>query len=188
MTNYFDDEVNARDYIEMTEGYDGHELIEVLKRYLPQGSTLLELGMGPGKDLDLLSKSYKVTGSDNAQTFLDIYLQNNPDAELLLLDAATLKTDRGFDGIYSNKVLHHLSEAELRESFARQVRILNPDGILFHSFWYGDWEEFMHGLRFRYYTEDLILPMIQPHFDVLEARRYREFEEGDSFYLVLKKI
>ena len=78
MPNYYDDEKNARDYIEMAEGYDGRELIEVLKGYLPDGASLLELGMGPGVDLELLSKSYQVTGSDNAQAFLDIYRQKKP--------------------------------------------------------------------------------------------------------------
>jgi SAM-dependent methyltransferase len=187
MPNYYDDETNARDYIKMAEGYDGRELIEALQGYLPEGATLLELGMGPGKDLELLSQSYQVTGSDNSQTFLDIYRQKNPDADLLLLDAITIGTDRKFDGIYSNKVLHHLSADELKDSFLKQREILNPGGILFHSFWYGDREEFMHGLRFRYYTGDLLLPMVQPHFEVLETNRYHEFEEGDSFYLVLKK-
>lgn len=51
----------VQEYIEMVEGYDGTELINVLKNYLPKGSSLLELGMGPGKDLDLLKKTYSVT-------------------------------------------------------------------------------------------------------------------------------
>ena len=61
MTNYYDNEKNARDYIEMAEGYDGRELIKVLKQYLPDGASLLELGMGPGVDLELLNQSYQVT-------------------------------------------------------------------------------------------------------------------------------
>ena len=188
MPNYYDDEKNARDYIEMAEGYDGRELIEVLKGYLPDGASLLELGMGPGVDLELLSKSYQVTGSDNAQTFLDIYRQKDPKAGLLLLDAVSIETDFKFDGIYSNKVLHHLSADELKNSFLRQRDILNPEGILLHSFWYGDREEFMQGLRFRYYTEDLLLAMVEPHFEVLEITRYCEMEAEDSLYLVLKMI
>lgn len=187
MTNYFDDENNARDYIEMAEGYDGRELIEVLKDYLPEGATVLELGMGPGVDLDLLSKSYQVTGSDNAQPFLDIYRQTNPDAELLLLDAITIETDRKFDCIYSNKVLHHLSTDELKDSCNRQAELLNPGGILFHSFWYGDQEEFMQGLRFQYYTQESLLTIVEPLFEVLEITRYQEMDENDSIYLVLKK-
>jgi len=186
MTNYYDDVVNARDYIEMAEGYDGRELIEVLKRYLPVDATVLELGMGPGVDLELLSQSYQVTGSDNAQTFLDIYRQKHPEADLLLLDAVTIDTDIKFDGIYSNKVLHHLSEDELRDSFLRQKEILKSGGILFHSFWYGDHEETMHGLRFQYYTEDLLLTMVEPLFEVLQIARYSEMEDMDSVYLVLK--
>jgi trans-aconitate methyltransferase len=188
MTNYYDDEKNARDYIEMADGYDGRELIEVLKQYLPGGASLLELGMGPGVDLELLRQSFEVTGSDNAQTFLDIYRQKNPDADLLLLDAITIETDHKFDCIYSNKVLHHLSADELKDSFTREEEILNPGGILFHSFWYGEHEEFMHGLRFRYYTEDLLLAMVEPHFEVLEITRYCEMEAEDSLYLVLKMI
>ena len=35
-----------------------------------KGSTLLELGMGPGKDLDLLKKTYSVTGSDSSKIFV----------------------------------------------------------------------------------------------------------------------
>ncbi len=35
---YFEEEKNVEDYIKMAEGYDGRELIEVLKKYLPPGS------------------------------------------------------------------------------------------------------------------------------------------------------
>ncbi len=184
---YFDDRKHAEEYIEMAEGYDARELIEVLQRYLPEGATLLELGMGPGTDLDLLSQIYQVTGSDSAQTFLDIYREQNSEADLMLLDAATLDTDRKFDGIYSNKVLHHLTEDELAQSLLRQKATLNPQGILFHSFWYGEEEEFFHGLRFRQYTEEMLLRIIKPHFEVLAMERYTEMEDDDSVYLVLRK-
>jgi hypothetical protein len=134
----------------------------------------------------MLSKNYRATGSDGAQPFLDIYREKNEDADLLLLDATTLDTDRRFDGIYSNKVLLHLSEAELKQSFLRQEEILNPPGILFHSFWYGDKEEFFHGLRFRYYTEEMLLHIVESRFEVLAMERYTEMEEDDSIYLVLR--
>lgn len=184
--NYFDDRKNAEEYIRMADGYDGWELIEILNNYLPPGSSLLELGMGPGKDFDILSQSYQVTGSDYAQTFLDIYREKDEIADLVLLDASTLETDRKFNALYSNKVLHHLSEDELMFSFARQKDILDPPGILMHSFWYGEGEEFFHGLRFRYYTEDLLLQMVEPYFSILEMGRYKEMEVNDSLYLVMK--
>jgi len=52
--NYYDDPKNVADYIQMAEGYNGEELIQLLQEVLPSGSTVLELGMGPGTDLDLL--------------------------------------------------------------------------------------------------------------------------------------
>jgi cyclopropane fatty-acyl-phospholipid synthase-like methyltransferase len=184
--SYFDERIRAEEYIEMAEGYDGRELIETLKTYLPTGASLLELGMGPGTDMDMLSQTYRVTGSDRAQAFLDIYREKRKDADLLLLDAVTIDTGRKFDGIYSNKVLIHLSVDELRRSFRRQEAVLNPQGILFHSFWYGDKEEFFHGLRFRYYTEEMLLHIVESRFEVLAMERFTEMEEDDSIYLVLK--
>ncbi len=51
--NYFDDPANVESYIKMADGYDGRALIGILQKHLPPGSTVLELGMGPGKDLGL---------------------------------------------------------------------------------------------------------------------------------------
>ena len=78
--------------------------------------------MGPGKDLDMLAKHYQVTGSDLSGVFLDLYRKKHKDADLLLLDAVSLKTDREWQGIYSNKVLHHLSKEELSESLISAAR------------------------------------------------------------------
>ena len=62
--SFFHEEKNVKEYISMCEGYDGEELINILRNNLAEGSTILELGMGPGKDLDILQKYYKMTGSD----------------------------------------------------------------------------------------------------------------------------
>ena len=110
---FFDTEKGVEKYITMAEGYDGVELIKILQKYLSKDSTVLELGMGPGKDLDILKESYTVTGSDNSQIFLDKYKENHQDADVLLLDAVNIPTNRKFDCIYSNKVLHHLSKEDL---------------------------------------------------------------------------
>lgn len=184
---YFDYQKNVQDYIKMVDGFDGSELIKELKRHLKDGSTVLELGMGPGKDLDILKKSYQVTGSDNSEVFVDLYKKKNPDSNIMLLDAVTMKTKRKFDCIYSNKVLHHLTKSELDISFQNQLNILNDDGVLFHSFWYGDKEEYFKGLRFVYYTEASVKEIISDSWEVLEFKRYKELEKDDSFFIVLKK-
>ena len=184
---YFDDVKNVEDYVKMAEGYDGRELIDVLRNYLPQGSSVLELGMGPGTDLEILSEFYQVTGSDRSQTFLDRYQQRNEAADLLWLDAVEMKTERRFDAIYSNKVLHHLTREEMHHSLQTQANVLNDQGIMLHSLWVGDIEEEQHGLRFVYYTEASFRALLGEIFTVLEVALYDEMEEKDSIYFVLQK-
>jgi cyclopropane fatty-acyl-phospholipid synthase-like methyltransferase len=185
---YFDDEKNVTEYIKMAEGYDGREFIPILKKHLVENATILELGMGPGKDLELLSEYFRVTGSDNSQIFLDRFRVGHPNADLLWLDAVSLDTERKFDCIYSNKVLHHLTKSQLRTSFLRQVEILNPGGFLFHTFWYGDTEEDYDGLRFVYYTPEKMSELIRDDFDEIELNIYAEMDENDSFFVLLQKI
>ena len=107
---YFDSEKNVLDYLKMVEGYDGTELINELRKYLKDGSTVLEIGMGPGVDLDILKKYYKVAGSDSSKIFVERYKKQHPDADVFLLDATEISLDRKFDCIYSNKVLIHLTK------------------------------------------------------------------------------
>ena len=184
---YYDDNESVEEYIKMAEGYDGRELIEVLKRRLKNGSTVLELGMGPGKDLELLSEHFHVTGSDNSTVFLDRFRRESPDADLVLLDAVTMDINRQFDCIYSNKVLHHLTKPQLKESLRQQARVLNSFGILLHSFWYGDKVEEYFGLRSVYHTEESLSEAIGDEYGIIESERYAEMEEDDSLYIVLRK-
>ena len=184
---YFDSEKNVNDYIKMVEGYDGTELINELRSYLKEGSTVLELGMGPGVDLDILAKYYKVTGSDSSKIFVERYKKLNPDADVFVLDAKNMELDRKFDCIYSNKVLIHFTKEECRQSLKKQKTLLNKKGILFHSFWHGDMVENHHGLLFTYYLEDELRAMVKDDYDILKIGKYMEFEKDDSIYLILQR-
>ncbi len=187
LMGFYHNNKNVKDYIDMAEGYDGTFLIEILKKHVSPGSTVLELGMGPGKDLDILRKTFHVTGSDISQIFLDLYQERTGFVDLIVLDACTLEIGRTFDCIYSNKVLIHLTKAELRKSFQRQRAVLNDNGILFHSFWKGTKEEEHHGLRFIYYTKEELRKMIGDGFEIIEIAAYKEIEANDSLYIILKK-
>jgi len=184
--SYFDTIENVKEYIEIADGFDGSDLIEILKNHLAEGSTVLELGMGPGKDLDILKKTFVVTGSDKSKVFIELYKENNPDADLLILDAITIDTERKFNCIYSNKVLMHLEKDDLINSLQRQKQILVDNGLLFHSFWYGNKREEHHGLLFNYYTESDLKEIINNEFEIIEMKIYTEMDENDSIYVLLK--
>jgi cyclopropane fatty-acyl-phospholipid synthase-like methyltransferase len=185
---YFDSRENVENYIKMVDGDDGRDLINILKKHLSLGSTVLELGMGPGKDLEILAETFSVTGSDTSQVFLDLYKENHPDSDLLKIDALSVNTKRKFDCIYSNKVLHHLFKKDILQSFTSQRKCLNNGGLLMHSFWYGQKEEEHHGMWFAYYTEDELLNILGPGYQVIAMELYTELEENDSFYILLKML
>jgi trans-aconitate methyltransferase len=184
---FYDDEKTARQYIEMAKGYDGAELIEALHAHVPKGATVLELGMGPGVDLDILRASYTVTGSDTSQFFLDEYTARHPEADLIQLDAQQLDTDRTWNCVFSNKVLHHLDDVELANSIERQCKILNENGCIMHSFWRGTDVEEHHGLRFHNRTEDDVRAAFEKAFNILEITTYSEMDPDDSIYVIAKK-
>lgn len=185
--SYFNNEKNVRDYIKMAEGYDGAELIKELKDFLPAGSTVLELGMGPGVDLDILKQDFAVMGSDSSNVFIDLYKTKYPNADLQMIDALEMDVDRSFDCIYSNKVLHHLKRGQLELSLARQKEHLNPGGLLFHSFWAGQGEESMHGLLFSYYDENELTSLFQLDYKILKMDRYKEMKTNDSIFVLARK-
>ena len=110
---YYKTKESVEEYIRLAKDVSGKQLIENLKRVLPANSVMLEIGSGPGTDWKILSESYKVIGSDNSAEFLNHLINENPNGEFLELDAITLKTGQNFDGIFSNKVMHHLTDNEL---------------------------------------------------------------------------
>jgi len=184
---YYDEPANVEHYVKISEGYDGQLLISVLNNHLPDGSSVLELGMGEGKDLKLLERQYQVTGSDASATFINRYLQQNPTADILHLDANTLQTDRQFNALYSNKVLHHLSPEQLVASFQHQALRLFAKGLTLHSFWLGDGADEFAGETLYYYQPDTIIKLLSPNFEVLEWKTYDESEPDDSFYVLSQK-
>ncbi|WP_438426360.1 class I SAM-dependent methyltransferase [Aquimarina macrocephali] len=184
---YYKTKESVEEYIRLAKDVNGESLIEKLKQVLPSNSTLLEIGSGPGTDWKILNKSYDITGSDNSTEFLNHLISKNPNGKFLELDAITLKTDKKFDGIYSNKVLHHLNDNELIDAVKRQYEILNSSGILCHSFWKGEGSEIFKGLFVNYHNESTLRKSYLKYFDILYISDYNEFEDNDSLLLIAKK-
>ena len=198
---FYLDPDSAKQYIGMADGYDGQELINELQQFRPASPnwTILELGSGPGTDWELLSAidGAVVVGSDISPFFVDRLRQTYSDGQFVIADAANLtlsqellnKIGSGFDAIYSNKVLHHLTIMQLVESFRRQREYLNPGGLICHSFWKGDGTETKHdiGMYSKYHQESDLEELVKPHFEILRIKTYKEMDEGDSILVIGRK-
>ena len=181
---YYSNKASVNEYLELAKDVNSGQLIKKLENVLKQNSSLLELGSGPGTDWRLLSKSYNVVGSDNSDEFLTHLQVNNPNGKFIDLDAVSLETELLFDGIYSNKVLHHLTNDELAKSIQRQSEILNPNGIICHSFWKGEGNETFKGMFVNYHNEKSLISVFENCFEVISIKVYQEFEEDDSLVLI----
>jgi SAM-dependent methyltransferase len=185
--NYYKTKESVEEYIKLAKDLSGGELIKKLKTFLGPNSSLLEIGSGPGTDWNILSKDFKIVGSDNSDAFLDHLRSENPRGRFIKLDALTLETNETFDGIYSNKVLHHLRDNELIDSIQRQYEILNNEGIICHSFWKGKGSEIFKGLFVNYHSDSTLKSFLKDYFEILLIENYTEFEESDSLLLIGKK-
>lgn len=186
-TDDYENEDFVRKYTEFTPAHDGALLIDVLAGHLPPNSTLLEIGMGPGKDFRQLRQRFRVTGSDFSHLFLDLYREQDPAADLLHLDARTLDTDRTFDAIFSNKVLIHMPAEDLQQSFDRQHAVLNDNGLMLHSFWYGEGVDVFNNVTLVYHNEIDLKRMLADGFDILALERHAKMADGDSIYVLARK-
>ncbi|MDA9066965.1 class I SAM-dependent methyltransferase [bacterium] len=186
MGEFYKTKESVEQYVKSAEGFDGKVLIDKFTKHLTSKATVLEIGSGPGKDLEILSKNpdYKVIGSDNSEEFIS-YLQNKYSiGNFLKLEADTLETDLKFDGIYSNKVLHHLTDEQLISSVNKQAEILNPNGVVCHSFWKGESSEVFKGLFVNYHTIKEVEELFQNEFEILSIELYKEFEADDSILFI----
>ena len=187
--DYFKINENVEQYLEMTADYDASFIVNKILTVLPQGSSLLELGMGPGKDLEELAKYYQVTGSDYSDIFVKKFNERQTKLHAIVLDAIKMNTDLMFDCIYSNKVLHHLSREDFKVSLRNQHRHLTKDGIIFMTLWRGEYKEevmFDGTFRFSYYLEEDIEDLVADNYDIISMETYEEFEPNDSLIIVLK--
>jgi cyclopropane fatty-acyl-phospholipid synthase-like methyltransferase len=185
--NYYEDQTNVSQYIQFTPAHDGALLVDEFSKNVAKGASVLEIGMGPGKDYKALSQQFSVTGSDRSKLFLELYREKDSAADLLHLDARTLDTDRTFDAIFSNKALIHLTPEELQQSFNRQYEVLNDNGLIMHSFWCGEGEYVMKDITLVYNNEKNLRSMLEGSFDIIALEQHAKMTDGDSIYVIARK-
>lgn len=184
---YYQTKESVQEYIRLAKDVNGKELIAKMRLSLPDRSSLVEIGSGPGTDFEILNQYYKVIGSDNSEEFLKHLKTKFPKEQFLNLEASTLQTSIVVDGIYSNKVLHHLTDDQLKKSIKKQTKLLNNKGIICHSFWNGEGTEIFKGLYVNYHNEQNLKELFEEDFNIISIALYKEFEENDSLLLIASK-
>ena len=184
---YYHTKESVAEYIHLAKEVSGITLIKKWLQFMPVQAHVLELGSGPGTDWEILSKYFSVIGSDFSKEFIQHLKRRHPTGEFLNLDASSLLTSKKFDGIYSNKVLHHLTHTQLISSVQKQHELLHLHGVICHSFWKGEGTEEFKGLFVNYHSQEDLRSYFAPYFDIILLETYAEFEPNDSLLLIAKK-
>lgn len=186
---YFFSEKNVEDYCSLVEGFNNTYLMNVIDELLPAKKSILELGSGPGIDLKELAKKYDVIGSDNSPIFLNHFRKNNKNIKYMQLNAIDFEIDKKFDLIYSNKVLQHLKPHEFKQSLMQQASHLKNNGLILFTLWKSKFcIEEIGDMDFYtvFYEKDDIVKLIPDNLEVVKYKEYKEIDDNDSFYMILK--
>jgi SAM-dependent methyltransferase len=105
-------------------------LDEVVAR-LPEGSTVLELGCGPGTDAAALADGRRYVGVDLSPVQLDIARRRAPSGAFVVADLTSIGfRPASFDGVVAFYVFNHVPTREVGPALAAAYGWLRPGGYL----------------------------------------------------------
>lgn len=157
---------HAAAFINDTLEIDMTALYAPFLEYIPTGGHILDAGCGSGRDSRaFLQRGYLVTACDAAESMVvaATAILGQP---VLQLRFQELSFEQIFDGVWCCASLLHVPQHEMDDVLNRIARALNPGGILYASFKYGEGEEKRNGRYFTNYTEQTWSRQRMHHLDL----------------------
>lgn len=109
--------------------------IDKFVSFLKEGSTVLDVGCGPGlKAKYLNSLGFKITGIDFSEEMITIAKKNSPSSDFQVKDITKpLGFTEKFDGVFAHAVLLHIPKQEIKSVLQNLSAVLNAGGYLYVS-------------------------------------------------------
>lgn len=129
------------------------DLTDTLNRFLSRlepGAAILDFGCGSGRDTKyFLEHGYQVEAIDGSEELCKIASAYTgiPVRQMYFQD---LDVREQYDGIWACSSILHLGKTELRSVLKKMADALRPDGWIYTSFKYGEYEGMRNG---RYFTD-----------------------------------
>lgn len=137
-------------YFETTVDLDLSELLNKFLELIPEGSAILDLGCGSGRDsLTMMERGYDVTALDGSQEMCAL-AEIHTGLEVLNMTFDELDFDDVFDGIWASASLLHVESSKMPEILKKIRLALKLNGILYFSVKYGEFEGYRNE---RYFTD-----------------------------------
>lgn len=158
--NYYDQ--NADAFITGTRDADMSEQYRFFLKHLSPGGKLLDLGCGSGRDSAYFaSVGFAVTAVDGSEELCK-RVRASYAVEALCIRFEDLSFDSEFDAVWASASLLHVKKAEMPKVMGKVAAALNPGGILYASFKYGNSERIISGRFFSDYTQRDLGTLLTP--------------------------
>lgn len=150
---------------------------------LLRNGTLLEIGVGGGREADeLIKMGYQYTGIDSAASLIQIAQQRFPNAQFFTQNVTELHLPHNsFDGFWCSATLIHVSKEHINQALHNIYQVLKPGAIGFITLaaGTGEHQDEATGRWFFLYTEDEFAELLKKNGFLIIKRnvRHRETEQ-----------
>jgi 2-polyprenyl-3-methyl-5-hydroxy-6-metoxy-1,4-benzoquinol methylase len=184
---------NAGEYFDHTVDIDMQECWDCFTGLLPEGGSILDLGCGSGRDSAyFISCGFDVTAMDASEEMCDL-ASIHIGQDVLQLSFEEMDFNKVFNGIWACASLLHVPGDEIDAIFTKVVKSLKINGILFMSFYYGDYEGERDGRYYKDYRSKALKELVARHENVelVEIQRCedtRPESNSEWIYALVRRV
>lgn len=152
---------NAKKYAESTINVDFRNIQDHFVKLLPKNAFLLDFGCGSGRDTKyFLECGFYVDAIDGSKELCKI-AEKLVEVEVKQMLFPELDEHDKYDGIWACASILHLPKKDLVDVLRKMIRALKPNGVIYTSFKYGDFEGEKDGRYFTCFTEETFEQVIK---------------------------
>ncbi len=159
ITNSYYDE-NSTEFFDSTVLADVTPLYQHFLKHVPNKGAILDLGCGSGRDTKaFLDKGYDVEAIDGSKELCAL-ASKYTGIDVRCMDFASIDYENKYDGIWACASLLHVEGKHLPDMIKRLCKALRPNGVIYMSYKYGDFEGERDGRFFLDMTEERFHTML----------------------------
>jgi ubiquinone/menaquinone biosynthesis C-methylase UbiE len=162
----------AEEYYKNKKGLYPKNDLEKFLYYLSQGSSILDLGCGPGQASKIFcERKYLVTGLDFSEEMIKIGKKEIPNAKFILEDIRNLNKvfrNEMFEGAWACASLLHIPKKDIPSVFNQVYNVLKNQGVFYVSVKEGEGEKDLTDERydnikrhFSYFKKEEIISLLK---------------------------
>ncbi len=171
---YYDQ--NAKGFADSSVAVEFEHMQKRFASLIPEGGYILDFGCGSGRDTKaFLEMGYKVDAIDGSEKLCELASEFTGIPVKQMLFGELDECER-YDGIWACSSILHLPKDELKSVFKRMIRAVKPEGFIYTSFKYGEFEGYRHERHFTDFTEESFKEFIA---DMTELKIHEEWVSSD---------